>query len=413
MSPAVPDSVDELLQRMVQFDTVNVAISGREQPERELAHWLNEVAQAWAIETRWLAWTLTESKRSEIGGDPLRAADQLLLTVRAGGGDAASASWLLFDSHLDTVAVEGMTIDPFAGRIEGDRLLGRGACDTKGTGAAMLWALKQYAASGDRPNNIALLFSTDEEFAMTGIASFIEHHIPSLGFRPAGVIVGEPTMTRPVIAHNGVVRWKVVTTGIAAHSAASYLGRSAIRMMHRVITAIEDDYIARLSADNFLTGGAVCTITTIHGGTQVNIVPDRCVIEIDRRLAPGETAEGATAALQRVLEAVRGTDADMRIALEMFRDAPPLNPQASVAFLPIVQRVLEAHGMPGTAIGAPFATHAGDLAAAGLPALVFGPGEPYPAHTKDEYVSLKDIRKGAEVYLSLMRASLGQGSGQG
>lgn len=408
MSPALPTSVDELLQRMIQFDTVNAVSSGRDRPEAELAAWLQTVAQAWGMATRILPLRFTEQKTKEIG-DALRlAADQLFITVEADNsrGPASNRPWLLFDSHLDTVSVQGMTIDPFGGIIEGDRILGRGSCDTKGTGAAMLWALKQYAASSDRPNNIALLFSTDEEFYMTGIASFIAFDLPALAFKPRGVIVGEPTMLKPVIAHNGVTRWKITTTGVAAHSSVPFLGKSAIRMMNKVMSAIETDYIDKLDVAHPLTGGAVCTITLIQGGSQVNIVPDSCSIEIDRRLSPGETAEAASAQLQKVLDRLKAIDENLKVNLEIYREAPALDPQVSERFLPIVLRVIEAHGLPRHIIGAPFATNAGDLADAGLPVIVLGPGEPYPAHTKDEWVSLTSIRQGAAVYESLMRTEL-------
>ena len=410
MSSALPTSVDELLQRMIQFDTVNAVSSGRERPEAELAAWLEGVAKAWGLSTRVLPLRFTDAKKQEIG-DALRlAADQLLITVPADDsrGPASERPWLLFDSHLDTVSVQGMTIDPFGGVIEGDKMYGRGACDTKGTGAAMLWALKQYAASNDRPNNIALLFSTDEEFYMTGIASFIAFDLPSLGWRPRGVIVGEPTMLKAVVAHNGVTRWKITTTGVAAHSSVPFLGKSAIRMMNKVITAIEDEYIAKLDRPHDLTGGAVCTITLIQGGSQVNIVPDSCFIEIDRRLAPGETAETASAELQKVLDKVVASDEDMKVKLQIYREASALDPKVNEAFLPIVLNVLESHGLPKHIIGAPFATNAGDLAEAGLPVIVLGPGEPYPAHTKDEWVSLGSIRQGVSVYESLMRTGLSQ-----
>jgi len=413
MSPAIPNSIDELLQRMVQFDTVNSVSSCREKPEQALATWLEEVARAWSMQTRWLPWSLTEEKRRETGGNLPRPGDQLLITVPASATVSlsenacatASAPWILFDSHLDTVAVDGMTIDPFGGIIEGDRLLGRGACDTKGTGAAMLWALKQYAAQSNRPSNIALLFSVDEECSMTGIASFIEHHLPTIGFHPAAVIVGEPTMMRPVVTHNGVTRWNVTTTGVAAHAAASYLGKSAIRMMGKVMEAIETKYIALLDVAHPLTGGAVCNITTIEGGSQVNIIPDHCTIAIDRRLAPSEDAIDATAKLQAVLDDLVKVEPEIVVKLEMFREAPPLNEQASAKVLPVVQEVLAKFGMPKAAMGAPFATHGGDLADAGLPALVWGPGEPYSAHTKAEFVGLPDIRQGATVYLAFMNTT--------
>ena len=125
-----PASCAALLQAMVGFDTVNSKISGRPDAELELSCYLDALAQSLDFETR----------RLPVSGEGFN----LLLSHRVDDG----APWLLFESHLDTVSVEGMTLDPFAGRIEGGRLYGRGASDTKGSGAAMLWALKGYAEKG-------------------------------------------------------------------------------------------------------------------------------------------------------------------------------------------------------------------------------------------------------------------------
>jgi len=210
------------------------------------------------------------------GDDPIATGSANPSTTRSSASSAGKPSsakpsetkpWLLFESHLDTVAVDGMTIEPFAAERRDGRLWGRGACDTKGTGAAMLWALQRYvraseresaAASAERrPNNVALLFTTDEEITMTGVRSFaandarglfrsigassLEHRAPHQaphqaedhggrqakqpGEEPpspalgdlAGVVVGEPTWLKPVTAHNGVIRWRVTTRGVAAH----------------------------------------------------------------------------------------------------------------------------------------------------------------------------------------------------
>ena len=126
------------------------------------------VAQHWGLTTTRLAATRLATTRLAAGDDAAdSAADMLLIIVQSTRGDRPP--WLLFDSHMDTVAIEGMTIDPFGGVILDGKLFGRGACDTKGTGAAMLWALCQYAQQSDRPNTIALLFSTDEEMMMSGL----------------------------------------------------------------------------------------------------------------------------------------------------------------------------------------------------------------------------------------------------
>src|SRR5690606_22024879 len=140
------------------------------------------------------------------------------------------------------------------------------------------------------PNHVALLLSVDEEVSMTGIRSFIANDLPRLNIRPRGVIVGEPTLLRPVIAHNGVVRRPITTTGIAAHTAVPEFGRSAILMMNRVIHAVQSRYMDALDACHPLTGRAVASFTMIRGGTQENIIPERCDVVVDQRYLPGDTA---------------------------------------------------------------------------------------------------------------------------
>ena len=191
--------VKSLLQAMVGFDTVNSAISGKPDAERALSVYLDDLAKSMGLDTR----------RLPVTGEGFN----LLVTHQVDG----QAPWLLFESHLDTVSVDKMTVDPFAGRIVDGRLYGRGACDTKGTGAAMLCALSRYRKRGG-PNNVAILFTLDEEIGKTGVRTFVASQLPGLGWRPAGVIVGEPTRLRAVVAHNGVVRWRIRTEGVAAHS---------------------------------------------------------------------------------------------------------------------------------------------------------------------------------------------------
>ncbi len=387
-----PTTVIKLLQDMVAHNTVNAHISGRADAEADLLAWLESLAKSWGMATQ----RLPLKNHSD-------AAAQLLIIVEATELDAPC---LLFDSHVDTVAVDGMTIDPFAGDVCDGKLFGRGACDTKGTGAAMLWALKQYAALDDRPNRIALLFSVDEEMNMTGITSFIEDHTARLDLNPVGVIVGEPTMLTPVIAHNGLVRWTLTARGVAAHSAAPFLGKSAITLMIKAMTMIEQAYIRRLLSEHPLTGKGVCSITMIEGGSQVNIIPERCSIEIDRRLVPGESAEKETETLNKMLDHIRKSDSDLTLDLVAHREAPPLEETASEGILPHIQAILKNRSLPEAGVGAPFATHAGDLCAAGMPVVVWGPGSPYPAHTKDEYVETALIEQGTQAYLELMGREL-------
>jgi acetylornithine deacetylase/succinyl-diaminopimelate desuccinylase-like protein len=392
MQVSSPDSVIQTLQQMVRIDSVNGALTGKACAEAELCDWLDKTARAWGLKTRRLA----------VAG----RADQLLVTHEVKPGTPGSP-WLLFDSHMDTVAVDGMTIEPFGGELRDGRVYGRGACDTKGTGAAMLWALKQYAEHATGPNNIALLFGVDEEVGMVGVNAFLKYDYPKMGFVPAGVIVGEPTELHPVVAHNGLIRWQVTTHGIAAHSSVPHEGRSAISMMTRIVQAIEANYIPGLKAEHELTGHAACSINMIKGGSAPNIIPDRCVIDVDRRVVPGEDFQTVNDALAKVIEGVKQGEPGLAYSIDVTTTHPPLLPSDDSWLLTTATRVLKDLGLPKLSLGAPFSTHAGYFCEAGLPSIVLGPGEAHKAHTKDEFISTDQLERGVEVYLGLMRAKSG------
>lgn len=382
------ESCLQLLQAMVGFDTVNANISGKADAERPLAEYLRCQAEGMGFATR----------QCPVSGGSF----DLLISHQV----SDDAPWLMFASHLDTVSVEGMTIEPFRARIDRGRIYGRGACDTKSSGAAMLWALRQYACGGSRPNNVALLYTIDEEIGKTGAKAFAERHLPDLDRRPAGVIVGEPTLLRPIIAHNGIVRWSVRTRGRAAHSLDPSKGLSAISMMVKVVAAMESRYIPALSAVHPLTGKAQCSINIIRGGVQVNIIPESCVIQIDRRVVPGEDPEGVLPAVEALLDELRREDPALEVVQERPFVDPPLDPKSNEAFARFVLAGLGEMGMAAEAGGVGYSTDASNLGAAGLPAVVLGPGDIAQAHTCDEWLALDQLEKAVEVYLGLMRRPL-------
>lgn len=381
----LPETCEKLLQQMVAVDTVNGAISGRPHAEMPLALLLESLAQAMGFATTRL---------------PVDDAGFNLLVTHDASPDAP---WLLFESHLDTVSAEHMTIDPFAGHIEGGRMYGRGTCDTKGSGAAMLWALKECRRKAAAAGNVAILYTLDEEIGKTGITAFAERHLATLGWRPSGVIVGEPTELRPVVAHNGVVRWTIRTHGVAAHSSDPSRGSSAISMMVRVIDAIESRYIPGLTADHPLTGRAQCSVNVIHGGTQVNIIPESCEIRVDRRVVPGENAHEVVPAVERLLDTLKATCPALAYTQEHAFIDSPLDPAGSESFIAFVQRVLAGMGLPADAIGAGYGTDASAFARENIPAVVLGPGSIAQAHTRDEWLALDQLHAAVELYGNLMR----------
>ena len=361
---------------MVSFETVNPAFGGPVGGEAALAAHLEQLARQWGLKSR-----------------RCPAADgtfNLLITAET----SPTAEWLLFESHLDTVSVDGMTVPPFRLTIAGDKLHGRGACDTKGTGAAMLWALQEYSRQRNRSRNAGILFAVDEEAAMGGAQAFAATEIAKFP-KLRGIVVGEPTGLRPVVAHNGALRWRTITRGVAAHSADPTKGRSAIRSMVRVIEALEARFIPHANREFPLTGRAAASINVIRGGSAVNIIPDYCEIICDRRLVPGETAAQVLAERDAAL-------AGLPVEHDGQYLAPPLPPENSATLHRWSTPALTACGLDPTATGAPYATDASHYAAAGAQVMVLGPGDLAQAHTKDEWLDRSELAKAVKVYSALL-----------
>lgn len=363
---------------MVAFETVNPEFNGPAGGEARLAAHLEALAQRWGLQTR----------RCPVAENRFN----LLITTET---DPA-ADWLLFESHLDTVSIEGMTVPPCTLTTAGDRLYGRGACDTKGSGAAMLWALKDYAKASPRPRNAGLVFTVDEEARMLGAQAFAAEELREFLPRLRGMIVGEPTQLRPVVAHNGALRWRTITRGVAAHSSDPTQGRSAISAMLRVVDALEQRFVPLANREFPLTGRAAASINVIRGGTAVNIIPDYCEIICDRRLVPGETVGQVLAERDAAL-------AGLSVAHDNEYLAPPLPPGSSAVLHAWMQPAFAALNLPAAALGVPYATNASHYAAAGAHVLVLGPGNIAQAHTRDEWLERTALAQAENLYGALMR----------
>jgi len=321
---------------------------------------------------------------------------------------------LLFVAHLDTVPVEGMTVPPFAGEVREGRLYGRGACDNKGSLAAMLAALRRVAAARSNPVPILFTATADEESGYGGIraataaAKSCGLRVASCGFGnselgtrnsqllPRAGFVGEPTALRIVIAHRGVVRWAVATHGKSAHSAHPEQGVNAIYRMAPLVADLERlaGEIRRRPAHP-LVGPPTLSVGTIHGGLTVNTVPDRCAIEVDRRLVPGESPDAAEAEARAVAER-HGATLERFFAAGAF-EVPPDCDAARMA-VGAVEAVL---GRAET-VGVAYATEAPEVLAAGIPCVVVGPGDGSKAHSADEFIALDQLEAAARVYEHLM-----------
>ena len=288
---------------------------------------------------------------------------------------------ILLAPHLDTVGADGTKFIP---QRKNGRLYGRGACDTKGSVAAMLAALCELAATKSRPLETEIVFAglIDEEHAQAGSRA-----LAASGFKADLAIVGEPTKLQVVTAHKGSLWLRLGTRGRAAHGATPHLGKNAVREMARVVETLETDYAAQLRRRKHqLLGTGTVNVGTIAGGTQPNIVPDRCLIEIDRRTLPGETEAGVRREISALLRAKK-----LSVTISGSKAAPAL-PLETDPKLPLVRQFLRHAGQKRLA-GVNYFCDAAVLAAGGIPSVVFGPGDIAQAHTADEWISLAQLER--------------------
>jgi acetylornithine deacetylase/succinyl-diaminopimelate desuccinylase-like protein len=290
---------------------------------------------------------------------------------------------LLLAPHTDTVSVAGMVVEPFSGELRDGKIWGRGASDTKGPIAAMLFALHECKDILPRlSHEIWFAGFMGEEAGQEGVKAL------SAKERFDFAIVGEPTKLQTVNTHKGSVWLTLRAHGTAAHASTPEIGENAIERLLEALKALRSEVAAAFAAQHDETlGSLTLNIGTIQGGTKINIVPDLCEARIDIRTLPGQD-------LGPLLDSV----ATRFPALEFARRVwGPLKTNPLHPFIGI----LESCGAHCT--GAPWFCDAALLAAAGTPAVALGPGSMEQAHTADEWISLADLEAGVIFFKTLFQ----------
>jgi acetylornithine deacetylase/succinyl-diaminopimelate desuccinylase-like protein len=296
---------------------------------------------------------------------------------------------VIFAPHTDTVSVSGMTIDPFAAEVRDEKVWGRGASDTKGSIAAMLWALKESKDTlSERQHEVWFAGLMGEEAGQHGAHAFAKSLADTTSPDvQTFAIVGEPTELDIVHTHKGSVWIKVTARGKAAHSSTPERGDNAIYKISDVIRYVRDELapeFARLR-DPFL-GSPTVSVGTCSGGTKINIVPDYCETQIDVRTIPAQmTTEFADQLSERLRNVCPGLEVSCWQAKPLFID--PAHPMIAK---------LERAG--GKCVGAPWFSDAGVFAEAGIPAVAAGPGSIAQAHTEDEWISVEQLQRGVDFF---------------
>lgn len=312
-----------------------------------------------------------------------------------GGGDGPT---LLFNGHYDVVPApdaESWPHPPYGGVVDDGKLYGRGSADMKSGIAACLAAVSALARAGFEPKGRLLMhFVADEEALGTHGTRFLVDNGYCDGVTEA--LVGEPTSMHLVTSERGATWLRIVTEGKSAHGSTPQLGTNAIEHMVKVIQAVGGMRFRKLHP---VLGAPTVNIGTISGGSKVNMVADRCAIEVDRRTIPGETTEEVLGEFEALLADLHSSDPEMRAHIELMDGAEASETPEGTSLVDLLSEGRRLFGVDGSEVGYAGATDARFLInQAKIPTIVFGPGDPLLAHTTGEHVDVSTLTDAARVY---------------
>ncbi len=310
---------------------------------------------------------------------------------------------LVLTGHLDTVAPgEGWTRDPFQMvRAEG-RLIGRGVTDMKGGIAAQVAAVRRLADTGGIGcGELILCYVADEESRSLGLRKALE----TLGHVDFAVI-GEPTELKAAVCHKGVTRMRVTITGKGGHAARPWSAVDPIEDIPAVLEAAAAINRRLEEKKHPLLGCGTLTVTAVHAGSKGNQIPSCCDMKLDRRLLPGETAQDAWEELAAQLtQRFAGRPSAVALTPYLTTGSGSVSQDS-----PVVQAVLETcRALFGTGEITAFdgCCEQTFWEAAGVDAVVFGPGSLDQAHTADEWMEESQLYAALRGYEGLVRRLLG------
>lgn len=361
----MPETLVELLADLVAIDSVNPSLveggAGEEAIAGYVAKWARDAGlQADVLEA-------TPGRPSVVVRAPGR-----------GGGKS-----LLLCGHLDTVGLEGMR-DALVPRIDGDRLHGRGAYDMKAGVAAALIACRDAAALG-LAGDVNVAAVADEEHASLGVQEVLA------SLRADAAVVTEPTELEVVVAHKGFVWAEIEVTGRAAHGSRPHLGVDAIVKSGPVLSALGALDEALGARTHPLVGRGSVHASVIRGGEELSSYPARCVLGLERRTLPGESAADVEAELAALLDRCRERDPELDATQRTLLVREPFEAPDGAAIVGTVREAAAAViGRPPPIAGASYWADAAFIAAAGIPTVMFGPAGT-GAHADEEWVSISSV----------------------
>jgi len=305
------------------------------------------------------------------------------VVARLGPADTPA---LMLNGHLDVVGVDGMTHEPFAAEVRGNRIYGRGSADMKGGLAAICAAALEGVGSGAK-RQILVTAVVDEEYESLGMRALL-----ASGVSADAAIITEPTRLAICPAHRGFAWFDVSLRGRAAHGSRYDIGVDAITHAGLLLAELEQLERTRDSGPRHpLLGRGSLHASKIYGGVGMSTYPEACDLAIERRTLPGESTEKAMAEIVDACARVKARHAnfDAKVTLTTAQLPSEVPPDA-----PIVRRLrraLERENVPVRIEGFSAWTDAALLNEAGIPAICFGPGDISMAHAAEEFVPVEEI----------------------
>ena len=363
------DFLTKTLVDIVQIDSTNPSLTPNSPGEAEVGAYIEKMLNEMGlmVET-----TELEPNRVNVVGR----------LAGSGGGKT-----LMLNGHTDTVGIEGMA-EPFSGDIRDGKLYGRGSYDMKGSVAAMLAATKAILAAGVKlKGDLLLTFVADEEYASIGTAAIAERYSAD------AAIVTEPTHFEICIAHRGFIWYDIELFGKEAHGSQFDKGIDANMRMGRLLgelDKLEQDLRAR--PPHPLAGPPSMHAAILKGGTEISTYAAHSLLQLERRVAPGETEAEVTAELQAIVDKLAAEDPTFKAKITPTLVRLPFEMEAGREIVQLAEKVVEKHmGKPAVIAAQPGGwTDAQLLHQAGIDSILLGPiGD--GAHAKVEWVDLESV----------------------